>query len=165
MRSDVLRKIVLVAVAAALSSCGGDPAAEEPVKVRPGLYEAKMSAGFGPFSVAASEQESRSCVTEDETEHFPQVFTRKYLSMDGQCDGPLSERKGNLVTGKLTCPADDERTLTINYTAKVRAESVDVDVKGEMTAKPSDLEETTTFESKLSKGIDLGVKIKRVGDC
>jgi hypothetical protein len=130
------------------------------------MYEAKMTAGWGPLSLSASEGSRRSCVTADETEHFPQVFTRKYLSMDGQCDGPLSERTGNLVTGKLTCKGlDDGKSLELTYAAAVGEEAVDVTVEGHILMSPDLIENSDSDVAKLSRAVTLGVAIKRVGDC
>lgn len=158
--------LAAAAVVLTLSGCAArDPATEAPVQVKPGMYEAEMSAGFGPFSLGASETSRRSCVTADEAEHFPQVFTRKYLSMDGACDGPLSERKGNLVTGELTCAPDEDKIFKMQYAAAVSEEQVDVGIKGEIGMSAEALEKSADTAAKLSRAIKISVAIKRVGDC
>ena len=166
MRCKNAPRLLLIGVGLALTGCANaDPASEAPVQVKPGMYEAEMSAGFGPFSLGASETEKRSCVTADEVEHFPQVFTRRYLSMDGECDGPLSERKGNLVTGELTCAPDDDKSIKLNYAATVREERVDVAIKGEIGMTADMLEKSSETAAKLSRAIEMSVAIKRIGDC
>jgi hypothetical protein len=152
-------------LAICLAGCKRDPATEQPVQVKPGMYEAKMTAGFGPLSLSASEGSRRSCVTADEAEHFPQVFTRRYLSMDGACDGPLSERTGNLVTGKMSCKADKGKSLEMTYAAAVGEEAVDVTVEGTMQMSAELIEHSDSEVAKLSRAVKLGVAIKRVGDC
>lgn len=166
MKRRIVSRLVLAGATLALTGCAArDPASETPVQVKPGLYEAEMSAGFGPFSLGASETARRSCVTPDEVEHFPQVFTRRYLSMDGECDGPLSERKGNLVTGELTCAPDEDKVINFNYAATVSEQQVDVDLKGNIGLSAEALEQSSETAAKLSRAVTLSVAIKRVGDC
>jgi hypothetical protein len=76
----------------------------------------------------------------------------------------LSERKGNLVTGKLTCEAD-EKKIELNYAATVSEERIDVAVKGNIGMSAETLEKSSETAAKLSRALEIGVEVKRVGDC
>ena len=171
MRNRIRRLSFVSILAGALAGCGGDPATQEPVKLQPGLYEATLDGrAYGPFYASApAALEKRSCVTADEVDTFPQSFTRKYLSMEGHCGGPLAERAGNLITGKVTCPIDEDGVtgdLETTFKGTVSERSVDVAAVTKLKDLQGDAEEVAELEATpLKEGIDLRLTISRVGDC
>ena len=158
-------------LAGALAGCGGDPATQEPVKIEPGMYEATLGGrAYGPFYASApKELEKRSCVTPDEVDTFPQSFTRKYLSMEGSCGGPLAERTGNRITGKVTCPFNGDGVtgeIETTFEGTVSERSVDVAAVTKLKDLQGDPEELAELEATpLVEGVDLKLSISRVGDC
>ena len=164
--------IVAGLLSAFATACGGDPAAEAPVTVKPGLYEASLSGrGNSPFFMAApTSLEKRVCVTADEAEHFPQMYARKYLAMEGACGGPLAERAGNRISGKVVCPFERGSVtgeLTTEFEGTVSAEAVAVEAVSKLAITGGEGDKRARIEnSALAKdGVDLQLDIRRVGDC
>jgi hypothetical protein len=171
----VSRSIAATAIGAsliALAACGRDAAAEQPIEVRPGLYEAKLQhESFGPFRASTpSELDRRKCVSPSEADTFPQSFTRKYLSMEDACGGPLAERTGNRISGEVSCPLNKDGgsgNLVTRFEGDVSEEQVDV----RAVTKAEDLQGNPEMlavlkDTDLAKeGIALTLTIKRIGDC
>ncbi|WP_310467875.1 DUF3617 family protein [Sphingomonas sp.] len=165
-------KIVVAGLLCALAACGGDPAAEAPITVTPGLYEASLTGrGNSPFFMAApAALDKRVCVTADEAQHFPQMYARKYLAMEGACGGPLAERAGNRISGKVVCPFERGSVigeLTTEFDGTVSAEAVAVEAVSKLAITGGDGDKRARIEdSALAKdGVDLKLDIRRVGDC
>lgn len=171
MPNRMRRSLFVVLLTSALAGCGGDPAAQEPVKIQPGMYEATLGGrAYGPFYASApKELEKRSCVTPDEVDTFPQSFTRKYLQMEGMCGGPLAERTGNRITGTVTCPFNGDGVtgeIETTFEGTVKEQSVDVDAVTKLTNLQGDPEEIAEIgETPLVQGVELRLTISRVGDC
>ena len=171
MRNQIRRLSFVSILAGALAGCGGDPASQAPVKLQPGMYEAKLGGrAYGPFYASAPEElDKRSCVTADEVDTFPQSFTRRYLSMEGRCDGPLAERTGNLITGKVSCPISENGVtgaLETSFEGTVSDQSVDVAAVTKVTGLQGDAEEIAELQATpLGEGVDLRLTISRVGNC
>ena len=171
MRHQVRAAAIVVGLAA-LSGCGSDPAAEAPVNVQPGLYAASLGGrAFGPFYAAApKELDKKVCVYPEDVETFPQMYARKYLSMEDACGGELAERVGNRITGKVTCPLDKgELTgrLVTRFEGDVAQDSITVRAVTKLEDLQGDPGQVASVQGTplTEEGIDLMLKITRVGDC
>ncbi len=165
-----LGSIAIAAASLLAAGCSRDAAAEEPVQLKPGMYEVSLSGGGAMFSSTPSELEKKSCVTADNAEFFPQTFTRRYLEMDDSCSGPLSERKGNQISGKLSCPLVESQVsgeIAMDYVGAVSPEAVTVKVKAKGTLTEADLSDRAKVENLalFQDGVTIKMAVKRVGDC
>lgn len=156
----------------ALAACNRDAAAEAPVTVKPGLYEASLSGrANSPFySPAPGELDKKTCVTAASAENFPQKFARTYFTFDDSCGGPLAERKGNAISGKVSCPFDRSRVtgeLVIAFDGTVSEESVDVAAVARIENLQGEPEDRAEIEATplVKDGIDMKLSVRRVGDC
>lgn len=156
---------------ALLAGCARDPATEAPVQLRPGLYKASLQGrGDGPFSTGGpSELQKEVCVGADRAEFFPQMYVRQYLAMGEQCDGPLTERAGNQIKGKVICPLGDSvrGQFVTSFEGAVSEEEVNVAAVTRLENLSGSPEQLAELEKTplTGEGIDLQLTIARVGDC
>jgi hypothetical protein len=170
-----MRRVIIACVGVSsltgLAACDSDPAGQEPVQLKPGLYELSYTgAVHNPLEqVAPSSLSKEVCVSESDAATFPQSYPRKFFSTIGySCGGPLSERVGNSIAGKVVCSMTDgvSGNLTTNFTGEVSTDSLDVRAKLQMNVVsdpagkvPDDL------DTSVLDDLELRLALRRVGDC
>jgi len=166
----------LLAACAALSACS-DPATEQPVSVKPGLYRLTMDrTGFGPAKVplGASKAEEQCVAGESDLEWIYPMIQRKFCP-ECACSTRDKARTGNAIAARAVCPLDDDGTLgalEYVYRGVVTEDGVSVEGKiegGFLTAVPADATEAEKKEAEDVReawdSIVMSGRIERVGEC
>ena len=125
---------MLLVGATALAACGRDAAKEEPIAMKAGLYEVRLTGG-GMARLAQDGPgvtDGKICVSESDAEYFPKKLAKTYLTMGDSC-GPVDfERTGNAVTGKFSCAVDPQRAtgdINTTFSGTVSEERFDSEVR------------------------------------
>jgi hypothetical protein len=168
---------LLLIIGAALAACS-DPATEEPVSPKPGLYRLTMDrTGFGPAKVPLDPNKAEEqCVAagESDLEWIYPMIQRKFCP-ECSCSTEDKTRTGNAIGARAVCPHDDSGTfgaLEYAYRGVVSEDRVSLEggVKsGLATALPPDAtEEQKKDAAEVAKAWDsivMSGRIERVGDC
>jgi len=161
---------------AALSACG-DPASEEPVSVKPGLYRLTMDrSGVGPVKVplGGAKAEEQCVAGESDLEWIYPMIERKFCP-ECSCSTRDKTRTGNAIGARAVCPLDDDGTLgALEYAYQGVVSEDGVTVKGGikggiLTAVPADGTEAEKKEMEEIRetwdSIVMSGEIERVGEC
>lgn len=106
MKTAMMVPILLLLLAA----CRGDPAAEAPIAMTPGLYEVQMPgvslAGVG-VPGAESSASKKLCLRPGDGDYFAHRIVRESLVVEG-CADPVNERAGNQLSTTIRCSIEGE---------------------------------------------------------
>lgn len=169
MRSLLFRFVPALCLVLLSSACGSDAATQAPVQLKPGLYKASYSASiYTPLKHSGEgEPAGKVCVSPDEAASFPQSYPRKHFSRLGaSCGGPLTERVGNRITGKVVCSNADggPGDVTFEFEGDVAEEAVDVSAKLQLRL-PDDAAAAGELDPSALDDMRLELSLRRVGDC
>jgi hypothetical protein len=167
---------LLLATAATLAACS-DPASEQPVSPKPGLYRLAMDrTGFGPMKVplGPNKAEEQCIAGESDLEWIYPMIQHKFCP-ECACSTQDKTRTGNAIAARAVCPHDDTGTfgaLEYAYKGIVSEEGVTLEGKvksGLATALPPDPTEAEKKEAaevaETWDKIVMSGRIERVGDC
>lgn len=174
-----LRKICPVIAALALTACAqaSDPASEAPVELLVGQYEVAVAGqaqtAFGKSKNSSDDFPAKICLAGPDDAARIAKLARTYYSMDQGCSHSASERVGNAVGGKISCPTDPERVaggeVGVSYTGKLTADTVNLEGKFVFDFPTESL--TEEEQALMKDGADemdriaIVVEAKRIGDC
>jgi hypothetical protein len=162
---------VLLVTAVAVAACGRDASKEEPIVMKAGLYEVRLTGGgFAQFAQPGpGRTDAEICVGQSDVESFPKKLAKNYLTMGDSCGAVDIERTGNTVTGKFSCSLDPERaTGEINtaFSGIISEERFDLDAQTKIDATFNDPAAQREMEaSQLSRGVAIKLTAQRKGDC
>ena len=153
-----------------LSGCGTDPAKQEPVQLQPGLYKLSYSgASPQPFGRrSTSPEKDEVCVSPSDADSFPQTYPRRHWSKLGaSCDGPLTERVGNHIAGKVACSAMDGASgnVSVHFEGEVAEDSLDVSIEFKANLSGLPAAEAAKLDTSALNDLDLRMSLRRIGDC
>ncbi len=169
--------VSLVLAGGLLSGCGAlaDPAKEEPVKFRPGLYSATVQGKVAGLSASdGTATMAKTCVKADDDADWVFALVRESLSGNSNCSTRNSERVGNSISASIACQLDlavGPYQSNFVYTGVLTEDTARITGKIEMpdlTKLPGISEQdkkSLAMSQELMKSIDIGVEIKRDGDC
>jgi hypothetical protein len=168
---------LLLVLCAALAACGGgDPAAEQPVNVKPGLYRLSLDRpGFGPAKVGLNSKnvEEQCLAGETDLEWIYPMVERKFCP-ECACSTEDKTRTGNSIGARAVCPIDDSGmfgALEYAWRGVVAEEGVTLEgkVKSGLASfvppEASEAEKQAARAKADSEATALSGRIERVGDC
>lgn len=148
-----MKKAFLLAIL--LCGCARDPASEQPVELKPGLYE--VTVGGGTLVRLPSDQRTdRICLSVPDAIDFAKSPLYPTIGAWDSCTESPDEPKGNALSGKRQC--DRRAPLTVAYTGSHTADSFEL--RGTVT-QGSDENESVM---RLGSG-DFSISGKRITDC
>ena len=167
---------LLLLTCTTLTACS-DPATQEPVSLKPGLYRLTMDGTqFGPFKASDGKKVEEQCVAgESDLEWIYPMIQRKFCP-ECACSTKDKTRTGNAIGADAICPHDDDSdtfgAFEYAYRGVVSEEGVTLEGKvrsGLATALPPDpTEEQKKDAARVAEMWDsmvLSGRIERVGDC
>jgi Protein of unknown function (DUF3617) len=145
----------LLPLAAAMAACS-NAESEAPVDLKPGQYDIIFT-GFHSATGTKSH-----CITAEEASAFPSDPVTRYLpdELRNSCE-PQGQRKGNALTGTLSCKfegSDTASELTLNWTGRMHADSFEITADGA-------LKDLNAPEGASPNRTHATVTGKRTGDC
>ena len=167
----------LLALGAALAACG-DPATEQPVAVKPGLYRLNMErTALGPAKIAYDPRKvEEKCVAgESDLEWIYPMIQRKFCP-ECTCSTKDKTRTGTAIGARAVCPHDDDTdtfgALEYAYQGVVSEEGVILEGKIKSGLATYVAPDATEAEKKEAaevaeswEAITMSGRIERVGDC
>ncbi|MEZ5896361.1 MAG: DUF3617 family protein [Parvularculaceae bacterium] len=166
---------VCAIIGASACSEAPDAANEAPVDPVPGRYEISQSGKmFGMTGRNDNKKPASMCVKPYEAANFPYKLAEAYAGLSPACTKKRDPRQGNVITGAVSCPADQKMAAGMNdfaYDGKIAPEKISVSIQIKFNAE---LLEGKMSEAEI-KQLKLGMKAMeharliieatRVGDC
>jgi hypothetical protein len=163
-------------LAATVGGCS-DPASEQPVSLKRGLYQMTIDRTvLGPIKASSqSASEGPQCVASGgDLDWIYPLIERKFCP-DCTCSTRDKTRKGNAIAARAVCPHDDDGTfgaLEYAYEGVISEEGVKLEGKvksGLATYVAPDASEAEKADAarvaEKWESVALAARIERVGDC
>ena len=167
---------VLLVLGATVGACS-DPASEQPVSLKPGLYQLTIDRTvLGPIKASSqSANEGGQCVQSGSDLEWVYPLVERKLCPECSCSTKDKARKGNLISGHALCPVDDDGTfgaLEYAYQGVVSDDGVTLEGKvkfGMASYVAPDASEAEKADAarvaEKWEDVTMAGRIKRVGDC
>lgn len=167
---------LLLCLAATVAACS-DPASEQPVSLKPGLYKVTMDTTvLGPIKVDSKfGGEQTKCVASDGDLEWVYPAIEKKFCPECSCSTKDKARKGNVVSARAVCPHDDDGMfgdLEYIYQAVVSEDGLTLEgnVKSGLATyvAPDATEEEKADAARIAEkweSVTMAGRIERVGDC
>ena len=170
--------LALMGLVLAIGGCADgarDPASESPVDPASGKYE--ISRGFDLGGVARATDRDKTatlCLSRAQSAHATETIAKRALFIHPACRHEQGERKGNLVTGAIYCPADPKMARgesRFAYKSVLSPEGLDIEAVLEL---PQDIREDALspenvralkLSASMLKHSAFTVTARRIGDC
>ena len=139
----------------ALASCSSADS-ENPVNLKPGQYEIAFQGLNGATSTKSH------CITDEEAGNFPSDPVSRFLpaALRDECE-PQGSRKGNALTGTLTCTVEGPDTraeLKLNWSGRMHVDSFAIEADGV-------LKDLNGPEGAAANQSHVTLTGKRTGEC
>jgi hypothetical protein len=166
------KAMCVVAAAALLSGCLGEPEKEAPLTMAPGLYEVELPGlALAGFDVDHEQEPTKTlCLRPGDGDFFAHRVVRETLAIEG-CGDPVNVRTGNLLSTTLRCKAEDEEVkgeIVLRGSGRIRAEAFAAGFKvdlSEVTLDDSDARQAAQVLQAMQSVGSVSITAKRVGDC
>lgn len=148
-----------------LAGCGSDSASEAPVDMQPGAYLVDFKAPMFGADIAKT-TEAKRCIT-GEAQYVPTKLVRSYITLAPECATAKFERKGNQLTGSVTCPLDPQRATgkaVVSFDGTIAETSLSGTMTIDMQITSSQDPQAQTAAALLSK-VPIPFRAERTGDC
>jgi hypothetical protein len=166
----------LLCLVSTVAACS-DPASEQPVSLKPGLYQLAMETTvLGPIKASSnSSSDGKHCVAGDGDLDWIHPMIEHKFCPECSCSTKDKTRKGNVINARAVCPHDDEGmfgNLEYAYQGVVSDEGVTFEgnVKSGLATfvTPDATEAEKADAARVAekwKSVTLAGRIERVGDC
>lgn len=158
-----------------LAGCRGDPAAETPIAMMPGLYEVQlpgMSLAGVSVPGADTSASKKLCLRPGDGEYFAQRVVRESLVVEG-CADPVNERVGNQLSTTIRCSIErEEEEASGDWYLRGRGR---IDEDAFLSDFKIDLTEVEIKDAEVRSGAQaiqalqgvgsMRISARRVGDC
>ena len=156
IRSLVLGAMMIV------TGCS-DPAGQEPISLRPGLYSLAMKGEVDPrFSEEFERNQSEKrklCISAARATSFAEFPLKDTLEVGGECSSSKQLRVGNTFSGKRVCAGPQPPlTATISYTGQLAADNFTIDAHVDVKFDPE-------YQGMREISYQMKIEGKRIGDC
>ncbi|WP_310532649.1 DUF3617 family protein [Novosphingobium sp.] len=148
-----------------LAGCGSDAANEAPVDMEPGAYLVDFKAPMFGADISKT-IDGKRCITGD-PEYVPTKLVRSYISLAPECATAKFERKGNQLTGSVTCPLDPQRATgkaIVTFDGTIAETSLSGTMKIDMQITASQDPQAQAAAALMSK-VPIPFRAERTGDC
>jgi len=156
-----------------LGACRGDPAAEAPIAMVPGLYEVQLpGVSLGGIGVpgGSGSGSKKLCLRPGDGDYFAHRVVRESLATKG-CDDPKNERVGNQLTTTIRCEFEERKVAGDWYLrgrGRISEDSFLADFKIDLTEVEIEDAEAKQGAQALQamQGVgSLRISAKRVDEC
>jgi Protein of unknown function (DUF3617) len=148
-----------------LAGCGSEAVNQAPVDMQPGAYLVDFKAPMFGADISKTTEASR-CITGDPKD-VPSKLVRSYISLAPECAEAKFERKGNQLTGSVTCPLDEDRATgkaVVSFDGTIAKASLSGTMKIDMQITASQDLQAQIAAGLLSK-VPIPFRAERTGDC
>lgn len=148
-----------------LGACGKDASQDVPVEMQPGAYLVDFKAPMFGADISKT-AEARRCIT-GEPQYVPTKLVRSYIALAPECATARFERKGNRLTGSVTCPLDEDRVTgkaVVTFDGTIAETSLSGTMKIDMQIASSPDPQAAAAAALLSK-VPIPFRAERTGDC
>ncbi len=148
-----------------LFGCGSDGVNDTPVDMQPGAYLVDFRAPMFGADISKT-TEAKRCITGNPKD-VPSKLVRSYISLAPECATAKFERKGNQLTGSVTCPLDEDRATgkaIVTFDGTIAESSLSGTMKIDMQITASQDPQAKIAAGLLSK-VPIPFRAERTGDC
>jgi hypothetical protein len=168
--------VALLCLAGTVAACS-DPASEQPVNLKPGLYKVTMDTTvLGPIKVDSKfGGEEAKCVASDSDLEWIYPAIENKFCPECSCSTKDKARKGNVFSARAVCPHDDDGMfgdLEYSYQAVVSEDGLTLEgnVKSGLATyvAPDATDEEKADAARVAEkweSVTMAGRIERVGDC
>ncbi|MEJ6009273.1 DUF3617 domain-containing protein [Novosphingobium aquae] len=138
---------------------------EAPVDMQPGTYLVDFKAPMFGADIAQT-TEAKRCIKGD-PEYVPTKLVRSYILLAPECATAKFERKGNQLTGSVTCVLDQQLATgkaIVTFDGTIAETSLRGTMKIDMRITASQDPQAQAAAALLSK-VPIPFRAERTGDC
>lgn len=133
--------------------------------MQPGAYLVDFKAPMLGADIKKT-TEAKRCITGD-PEYVPTKLVRSYIALAPECATARFERKGNQLTGSVTCPLDEQRAkgkAVVTFDGTIAETSLSGTMTIDMQITSSQDPQAGAAAALLSK-VPIPFRAERAGDC
>jgi hypothetical protein len=135
------------------------------MNMQPGAYRVDFKAPMLGADIAET-NEAKRCITGDPKD-VPTKLVQSYIALAPECAAAKFERKGNRLTGSVTCPLDGTQAsgkAVVTFDGTIGETSLSGTMNVDMQLTASQDPQAQVAAALLSK-MPIPFRAERIGDC